>query len=102
DSASLPTGGRAAIHEYKLQATADPKTLELLSVVADPRILPYRECPAAAGNVARLVGTPLRAMRSQVLTVLRRSLGCTHLNDALRALGEVPMLVADLQKAREQ
>src|SRR5690606_26444452 len=76
DSASLPTGGRAAIHEYKLQATADPKTLELLSVVADPRILPYRECPAAAGNVARLVGTPLRAMRSQVLTVLRRSLGC--------------------------
>ncbi|MET0378641.1 MAG: DUF2889 domain-containing protein [Spongiibacteraceae bacterium] len=98
DSASLPTGGRAAIHEYKLQATADPKTLQLLSVVADPRILPYRECPSAAGNVALMVGTSLREMRTEVLATLRRSLGCTHLNDALRALAEVPILLDDLKK----
>jgi hypothetical protein len=98
DSASLPTGGRAAIHEYKLQATADSNTLELLSLVADPRILPYRECPSAAGNVSRMVGAPLNAMRTQVLETLRRTLGCTHLNDALRALAEVPVLVGDLKK----
>lgn len=100
DSASLPTGGRAAIHEYKLQATADPHTLELLSVVADPRILPYPECPSAPGNVGRLMGTPLRSLRTEVQEKLRRELGCTHLNDALRALAEVPILVDDLKKQR--
>jgi hypothetical protein len=97
DSASVPAGGRVAIHEYKLQATADLDTLELLSVIADPRILPYRECPSAVGNVARMVGTPLRAMRARVPETLRRALGCTHLNDALRALAEVPALVGDLK-----
>ncbi len=34
DSASVPEGGRVVIHEYTLQATADPKTQTLLSVSA--------------------------------------------------------------------
>lgn len=96
DSASEPTGGRVAIHEYRLSATVDPATMTLVDVVADPRILPYRECPSAAANVGRLVGTPLREMRGVVLQELRKVAGCTHLNDALRALAEVPVLVAGL------
>jgi hypothetical protein len=94
DSASTPDGGRMAVHEYGLQASADIHSGELLSLVAQPRILPYLECPAAADNVTRLIGLPLAGLRQQVLVMLRREVGCTHLNDALRALAEVPALAA--------
>jgi hypothetical protein len=97
DSATNPNGGRTAVHEYRLSATADPKTLELLSVQADPRVLPYPECPAAAANVHRMVGAPLFELRRKVLEDLRGTAGCTHLNDALRALAEVPALVDRLR-----
>ncbi|MDD2058380.1 DUF2889 domain-containing protein [Pseudomonas sp. GD03860] len=92
DSASTPDGGRMAVHEYGLQATADTQSAKLLTLVAQPRVLPYPECPAAADNVSRLIGLPLASLRQQVLLALRRELGCTHLNDALRALAEVPAL----------
>jgi hypothetical protein len=100
DSATNPQGGRTAVHEYRLTATADPVSLRLLSVEADPRVLPYAECPGAAPNVARLVGQPLASLREAVLKTLPGTLGCTHLNDALRALAEVPALVARLADAR--
>ena len=101
DSATEPGGGRTAVHEYRLTASADPVSLELLSVAADPRVLPYAECPGAAPNVVRLVGERLGAeLREKVLKDLPGTLGCTHLNDALRALAEVPALVRRLEAAR--
>lgn len=98
DSATCPEGGRIAVHEYCLQATADARSGELLSLVAQPRVLPYLECPAAADNLKRLVGLPLARLRQQVPVALRRELGCTHLNDALRALAEVPALAICIQE----
>lgn len=98
DSASVPEGGRVAIHEYLLDVRVDAATMTVASVTPDPRILPYRECPSAVGNVGRLVGTPVRDLRNTVLVELRRVLGCTHLNDALRALAEVPLLLAHLDR----
>jgi hypothetical protein len=96
DSAGDPELGRVAVHEYRLAATADLATMTVTSVEADPRILPYLECPAAIGNVGRLVGVPLGELRTVVLDRLAKTDGCTHLNDALRALAEVPVLVAHL------
>jgi hypothetical protein len=93
DSATTPDGTRAALHEYRIRATADPATLILLSVEAEPRVLPFAECPAAAANVRRLVGKSLGEMRETVLEELRGIAGCTHLNDALRNLADVPVLV---------
>lgn len=93
DSATTPEGGRAAVHEYRLQASADLRTMRLRSVEAEPRILPWAECPGAAANLPRLLGTPLEKLRETVLVELRGTAGCTHLNDALRALAEVPALV---------
>jgi hypothetical protein len=98
DSATVPAGGRVAVHEYHLTATGDEATGLLTSVAADPRVLPYRECPLAAANVDRLVGVPLRDLRQVVLDRLHGTIGCTHLNDALRALAEVPALAAAGQK----
>jgi hypothetical protein len=96
DSATSPAGGREAVHEYLVAATADPVTGQLLSISADPRILPYAECPAAAANAGRMIGHTLGELRSSVLQVLTGVAGCTHLNDALRALAEVPQLAAQL------
>jgi hypothetical protein len=97
DSASAPDGGdRIAVHEYRLIATADADATTLLSAVATAGTLPYAECPAAPTNISAMVGTPLSELRQSVLVTLRKTAGCTHLNDAMRALAEVPRLAAAL------
>jgi hypothetical protein len=96
DSGTRPDGGRTALHEYKLSLTADPRSLQVLSIEAEPRVLPFVECPSATLNLGRLIGTALPAMRETVLTEFHGPAGCTHLNDALRALAEVPALVQRL------
>lgn len=98
DSAGEPGGGRVAVHEYRLGATADATTGRLLSVDADPRVLPYAECPSAANNVDRMLDVELVDLRAVVLERLARTAGCTHLNDALRALAEVPALLAQIPR----
>jgi hypothetical protein len=97
DSATTPAGGRVAIHEYGLKATANTRTLTLDSVAADPRVLPFRECPSATLSLPKILGTPLPRLREEVLTLFPRTAGCTHLNDALRALAEVPVLLERLE-----
>jgi hypothetical protein len=98
DSATSPEGGRVAVHEYGLTAIADPASGRILSLAADPRVLPYAECPSAVVNAGRMVGTTLDQMRKEVLEQLRGTAGCTHLNDALRALAEVPQLLSELDR----
>lgn len=92
DSAKTKDGGRVAIHEYRLSATADLKTGELLTLEPEARILPFSECPGAVHNTQRLIGSRITNIRDEVLAQLRGPAGCTHLNDALRALAEVPKL----------
>jgi hypothetical protein len=96
DSAKKKDGGRTAIHEYLLRVTADPETLEVLSLEPVPRILPFPECPGAVANTQRLIGSSLADIRDEVLRQLRGPEGCTHLNDAMRALADVPVLVKSL------
>lgn len=97
DSGLVKAGGRAAVHEYTLGLTADRETLTIRELHAEPRILPFPECPGAVANLKRLEGTTLGALREKVLAELRGTAGCTHLNDALRALADVPALVARLE-----
>jgi hypothetical protein len=99
DSCWDPDGQEVAVHEYQLIAGADEAAGALTSMVATPRVLPYVECPLAARNATRLVGSPLRTLRTEVLERLRGTDCCTHLNDALRALAEVPVLAASLPPA---
>jgi len=96
DSCWEPDGREIGVHEYQLHATADAAAGGLTSVHAVPRVLPYEECPLAAPNVAGLVGARLADLGGGALARLPGILGCTHLNDALRALTEVPVLAAAL------
>lgn len=100
DSGSMPDGGRVAVHEYLVHAVAERDSGILRNLQAQPHILPYPECPSAPGNIGRLVGTPLAELREQVIERLPGNLGCTHLNDVLRSLAEVPVLAAALQATR--
>ncbi|MEM7285755.1 MAG: DUF2889 domain-containing protein [Actinomycetota bacterium] len=86
-----PDGREAIVHEYELDAVLSPGEdgLVLASVTARPRVIPYPDCPAAADEVARLVGSPLPTLRTRVLEELRGVESCTHLNDMVRALAEL-------------
>ncbi len=96
DSAWDPDGRELVVHEYQMLGRADRTSGLLLSVTAVPRVLPYAECPGAAPNASWMAGTELRAMRTEVLERLRATDCCTHLNDGLRSLAEVPVLATSL------
>ena len=96
DSASRADGSRVAVHEYCLQAYIDSSSGALVRLEAEPHILPYPECPNAIANLDRLLGTPVQELRTTVLKRLARTEGCTHLNDAVRSLAEVPVLADHL------
>jgi hypothetical protein len=98
DSCWDPGGAEVVIHEYQMLGEADRATGTLLSVTAHPRVLPYVECPGAAPNASWMAGTDLRVMRTEVLERLRATDCCTHLNDGLRSLAEVPVLAAALPR----
>ncbi len=99
DSAPRRDGTRAALHEYILRVDVDPGTLVIKSIEPEPRVLPFHECPGAVANAQALAGTLLADIRGTVLERLRGPAGCTHLNDALRALAEAPRLLEFLDEA---
>jgi hypothetical protein len=99
DTCWIPDGSETVLHEYRIFATADGRTGTLTAAEAIPLVLPYVECPEAAPYAARLVGTPLNALRAEVLERLKNADCCTHLNDGLRALAEVPVLASSLPPA---
>lgn len=97
DSAAQPDGSRDAVHEYSLQVTADPDTLAIKTIAATPHVLPFPECPNAIEDIGKMVGRRLGDMRGAVLEEFPKVKGCTHLNDCMRSIAEVPVLVAELR-----
>jgi hypothetical protein len=91
DTFGEPEGHEGVLHEYALTATLDDSQT-VTAIEATPHVLPFEECPWAAANVGRLVGQPVRALRQAVPDLLGGVAGCTHLNDLLRALADVPVL----------
>lgn len=98
DSGPNPQGTRTAIHEYRVYAEIDEADDTLLSLQVLPLILPFRECPGASIKASRMVGEPVHGFRQSVLDTLIGTVGCTHLNDVLRAFADVPTLARMLPK----
>jgi hypothetical protein len=80
---------RVIFHEYGLIGRFDAASLELRSIAVTPYVLPYITCHAAPATAQVLVGRHAGELRRQVLSSLRGTAGCTHLNDMLRALQDV-------------
>jgi len=96
DSCWDPDGTEMVLHEYAVAARVDAPSGVLRSVTATPRVLPFPECPWAAPNVVRLEGMAVRTFRGEVQQTLTELDCCTHLNDMLRCLAEVPALASAL------
>jgi Protein of unknown function (DUF2889) len=96
DSCWRPDGTEVAVHEYSIDARIEADSGLLTSVQANPHVLPYPECSPAATKAERMNGASVRELRAEVLNRLRGIDCCTHLNDALRSLAEVPVLATHL------
>jgi hypothetical protein len=86
-------GFETIIHEYVVEAIVDPQTMTFVAIRAVPHVLPWYECPQAAASAERLIGAPLAGLRPVVRAEFLGATTCTHLNDTLRALEDVPALI---------
>ena len=91
-------GSETAVHEYTLEAAVDPVTMTVVMCRAEPRVLPWRECPQAIGSASRIVGWEVEQLRPEVRTQLVGPTTCTHLNDVLRGLEDVAWLADELNR----
>jgi DUF2889 family protein len=87
-------GVETVVHEYLVEAELEPDSLTFLSCRADIGVLPWVECPAAAGSAERLNGTKPGDLRERVRETFVGTSTCTHLNDSLRAFAALPYLVS--------
>jgi hypothetical protein len=92
DSRMEADGEESAVHEYGLVAELDAD-LTVVRVEAIPRSLPGPDCSGAAASAQRVVGTHAGAIRDLARSALRGDTTCTHLNDQLRSLADLPALV---------
>jgi len=92
DTVGEEAGAEVVLHEYAVTASGSGTVLG--AIAAEPRVLPFPECPAAAAAVGDLVGCDLAGLSGSVPQLLTGIRSCTHLNDLLRALGGVADLVA--------
>ena len=88
-----------SFHEYAVGATLIGPDHVVAAIDVTPRVLPWRECPAAVRSADRLVGLGLDEVRTEVHQG-RGSSTCTHLDDTLKSLDGVGHLLAHLAAAQ--
>ena len=97
DSILEPTsderGIETVIHEYGIDARVDAVSRRITSIVAIAHVLPGPECPSAVASAQRLVGMTVDDIRAHVRDEFRGTTTCTHLNDALRSIGDLGALL---------
>ncbi len=99
DSHCESSGAETVVHEYTVAAVVDPATGTFVEAAAGARVLPWNDCPTAAASASRLAGTSFAGLRRHVRTTFVGTSTCTHLNDTLRGLEDVPTLLGHLPPA---
>ncbi len=96
DSHVDESGAETVLHEYAVSGTVDPTGGRVEDVSARAHVLPWVECPGALASADRLSGMAIAELRGHVRREFRGTSTCTHLNDTLRSLGDVDVLVDGL------
>lgn len=91
--ADIDSGVEGVLHEYVVRLEVDA-TGVVRALQAEPRVLPFSECPGAVLATQRLVGVPLAELGSRVPEELTGVASCTHLNDLLRSIAGVRRFLA--------
>jgi hypothetical protein len=99
DSYVDPDGAESVVHEYSVHGTIDATSSQVVEMGAVAQVLPWMECPGALASAGRLAGVPLSDLRDRVRREWTGASTCTHLNDTLRSLGDVPTLAKALAQA---
>jgi hypothetical protein len=96
DSHMDQDGAEWVVHEYSAAGAFDVVGGRVLDVGARAHVLPWMECPGAVASAERLSGMPIAELRTRVRREFTGTSTCTHLNDTLRSLGDLEVLVAQL------
>jgi hypothetical protein len=96
DSHMSDAGAESVVHEYSLTGAIDGTGTRVVDISAEAHVLPWMECPGALASAGRIVGMRTGELRARVRRELTGASTCTHLNDTLRSLGDVEVLVAEL------
>ena len=86
----------SVVHEYSVAGTVDRDGVRVEDIEARAQVLPWMECPGALASAGRLSGMPVAELRNYVRREFKGTSTCTHLNDTLRSLGDVDVLVGEL------
>jgi hypothetical protein len=89
-------GTETIVHEYTVAGTVDVATRTVTSITADYHVLPWQECPGAIGSADRVHGMTVAHIRDRVRGEFVGTSTCTHLNDTLRAIGDLDALLSGL------
>jgi hypothetical protein len=89
DTVGDEDGPELVLHEYGISGRLERSGsgMVIAGLEANPRVLPFIECPAAASHVDALVGSMLADLPRIVPEVIIGVKSCTHLNDLLRSVG---------------
>jgi hypothetical protein len=99
DSHMAPDGRETVVHEYTVAAGVAGATLAIERIEATARALPWVECNPAAASASRLVGRHVAGLRPSVRAEFTGNTTCTHLNDTLRSLEDIEVLVPVLLRS---
>lgn len=98
DSHADEERAESVVHEYSVTGTVDGDTGRVVEVAAQAHVLPWMECPGAVGSAQRLAGMLMTELRPWVRRELTGVSTCTHLNDTLRSLADVPVLLRSVEQ----
>jgi len=87
------SGAQTIVHEYTVTGLVDLATRTIAEVDAVARVLPWQECPGALASAGRVNGMTVGELRNRIRTEFVGISTCTHLNDTLRALGDIGALI---------
>jgi hypothetical protein len=90
-------GVETIIHEYTLIAAVTDTGL-IVESQAEPRVLPWRECPGAVASASRITGMTLEELHFRVRQELSGTSTCTHLNDLLRSVADAAALLSRVER----
>lgn len=89
-------GVETIVHEYTVAGSVNVATRTFTSITAEVHVLPWQECPGAIGSAQRVRGMTVADIRDRVRGEFVGTSTCTHLNDTLRAIGDLEALLSGL------
>ena len=84
------------LHEYTTRGGADCDGRTLLDISSEARVLPWQECIGAVESGTWLAGRSIAGLRQSIRAEFTGTHTCTHLNDTLRSLEDLPALARAL------